>query len=102
MIHWKALWPLLLAAAAGLCQAQDANLARNLAATCASCHGTAGIAKGEMKSLAGRQEQETLKLLADFRSGAQPATLMHQIVKGYTDEQLRLIARHFAALPAKP
>jgi len=101
MINWKALWPLPLAAAAGLCQAQDVNLARNLAATCANCHGTAGIAKGEMKSLAGRKEEETLRLLADFKSGAQPATIMHQIVKGYTDEQLRLIAKHFAALPAK-
>ncbi|TDP64171.1 c-type cytochrome [Roseateles toxinivorans] len=102
MISLKTLAPLALATLAGICQAQDANLARNLAATCANCHGTAGIAKGEMKTLAGRKEDELLKLLADYRSGAQPATIMHQIVKGYTEDQLKLVVKHFAALPAKP
>jgi len=43
-----------------------------------------------------------LKLLADYRSCAQPATIMHQIVKGYTEDQLKLVVKHFAALPAKP
>ena len=43
-----------------------------------------------------------LALIADFKSGAQPATIMHQITKGYTDEQLKLIAAYFAAQkPAK-
>ncbi|MFH7043578.1 cytochrome c [Paucibacter sp. JuS9] len=96
---------LLLAVMAGSALAQDkppgeAVIARNLAATCANCHGTAGVAKGEMKSLAGRKEDELLKLLADYRSGAQPATIMHQIVKGYTEDQLKLVVKHFAALPA--
>lgn len=96
---------LLLATLAGNALAQDktpseAVVARSLAATCANCHGTQGIAKGEMKSLAGRKEDELLKLMAEFRSGAQPATVMHQITKGYTDAQLKLIARHFAALPS--
>jgi len=95
-------WPLSLALLAGASWAQDPLLARNLAATCANCHGTAGVAKGEMKTLAGRKEDELLKLLADFRSGAQPATIMHQIAKGYTEEQLKLVVKHFAALPAKP
>jgi len=97
-----AMWPLSLALLAGASWAQDPLLARNLAATCANCHGTAGVAKGEMKTLAGRKEDELLKLLADYRSGAQPATIMHQIAKGYTDEQLKLVVKHFAALPAKP
>ena len=35
--------------------------------------------------------------LADFRSGDAPATIMHQIVKGYTEEQLALISEWFAA-----
>ncbi|MEJ6002228.1 c-type cytochrome [Paucibacter soli] len=103
----RGAWPLSLALLAGASWAQDATkadplLARNLAATCANCHGTAGVAKGEMKTLAGRKEDELLKLLADFRSGAQPATIMHQIAKGYSEEQLKLVVKHFAALPAKP
>ena len=36
-----------------LALAQDTNLARNLAATCANCHGTNGNSQGEVKSLAG-------------------------------------------------
>jgi cytochrome subunit of sulfide dehydrogenase len=93
-----------LAAAAALVSpwalAQDTHLARNLAATCANCHGTNGNARGDMKPLAGVSADKLLAQLADFRSGAQPATIMHQIVKGYTDEQLKLVAAYFAAKPA--
>jgi cytochrome subunit of sulfide dehydrogenase len=77
--------------------AQDPNLARNLAATCANCHGTTGNAVGEMRPLAGMPSERLLALMAGFKSGAQPATIMHQIAKGYTDDQLKLIAGYFAA-----
>jgi cytochrome subunit of sulfide dehydrogenase len=40
-------------------------------------------------------------MVTDYRSGNQPATIMHQIAKGYTDDQIRLVAAFFAALPAK-
>jgi cytochrome subunit of sulfide dehydrogenase len=89
-----------LLAAAGLAQAQDAHLARNLAATCANCHGTNGQARGDMKPLAGVPAGKIVAMLADFKSGNQPATIMHQIAKGYTDEQIRLMAGFFAAQPA--
>lgn len=92
----------VLAAAAPWCAAQDAQLGRNLAATCANCHGTNGQARGDIKPLAGLSAEKILTQLADFRSGAQPATIMHQISKGYTDEQLKLIAAYFAAQPARP
>ncbi len=85
---------------AGLAQAQDANLARNLAATCANCHGTNGHARGDMKPLAGVSADKIVAMLADFKSGNQPATIMHQISKGYTDEQIKLVAAFFAAQPA--
>jgi len=77
--------------------AQDVNLARNLAATCANCHGTNGNARGDMKPLAGMAAGRIVAALADFKSGAQPATIMHQIAKGYTDEQIKLIADYMAA-----
>lgn len=82
--------------------AGDPLLGRNLAATCANCHGTNGNAQGDMKPLAGMAADKMIAMLADFKSGAQPATIMHQIVKGYTDEQIRLMADFFAAQkPAK-
>lgn len=81
--------------------AQDANLARNLAATCANCHGTNGNARGDSKPLAGLSAEKIIAAVADYKSGAQPATIMHQIAKGYSDEQIRLIAGYLAAQQPK-
>lgn len=78
-------------------RAADANLARNLAATCANCHGTNGRSLGGMETLAGVDEDRLLAKLREFRSGAKPATIMHQISKGYSEAQLELIAVWFAA-----
>jgi cytochrome c553 len=77
--------------------AQDALLARNLAATCANCHGTNGQARSDMPPLAGLPAPQIIAALADFKSGARPATVMHQIAKGYTDAQIQLIAGYLAA-----
>ncbi|MEY4862145.1 MAG: cytochrome subunit of sulfide dehydrogenase domain protein [Pseudomonadota bacterium] len=78
-------------------QAADPNLARNLAATCANCHGTDGQARGDAAALAGMSEQRLLNTLTLYRNGTLPATIMHQITKGYTEDQLKLIAGYFAA-----
>ena len=85
----------------GLATAQDSNLARNLAATCANCHGTNGQARGDMKTLAGYPAETTVAMMAAFKSGSFPATIMHQVAKGYADEQIKLVAAYFAAQPAK-
>ena len=77
--------------------AQDMLLARNLAATCANCHGTNGNARGDMKPLAGLAAGKIVAMVADYKSGEQPASIMHQIAKGYTDEQIKLVAAYFAA-----
>ncbi|MBS0440601.1 MAG: c-type cytochrome [Proteobacteria bacterium] len=94
---------LALAAPWALAQSPDANLARNLAATCANCHGTNGNVRGkEVKPLAGVSAEKILAQIADYKSGAQPATIMHQISKGYSDDQLKLIAAWFAAQKPTP
>ena len=86
-----------LTIAAPLALAQDAMLARNLAASCANCHGTNGNARGDMTPLAGLSAEKIVAMMADFKSGNQPATIMHQIAKGYSDAQVQLIAGYFAA-----
>lgn len=88
---------LLLAATAGA-QAQ-VNQIKVWAAACANCHGTDGRAEPGMISLAGRNQAELLQQMLAFKNGQRPATIMHQLSKGYTDEQLAQISAYFAALP---
>jgi cytochrome c553 len=94
-----ALAAISLLAVAGTAQAADPNLARSLAATCANCHGTNGkaVPGSGIDALAGEDKAKTLKKLNEFKTGVKPASIMHQITKGYTDEQLDLIATYFAA-----
>src|SRR5574343_1994480 len=88
-----------LLATAGAAHAADPNLGRNLAATCANCHGTNGQAvKGSgMDALAGMDKARILQKLADYMSGDKPASIMHQIATVYTEAQRDLIAGYFAS-----
>jgi len=82
---------------AGGAFAADANYGRNMAAACGSCHGTNGKSVGGMEELAGYPKDKLVKAVQDFRSGAKPATVMHQLAKGYTDAQIEAIAAFYAA-----
>ncbi len=85
-----------LAVATVAAQTTDPNLARNLAATCANCHGTQGVSQGGTASLAGMAKETMISKMQEFKSGAKPASIMHQLSKGYSDEQVALIAGWFA------
>lgn len=87
----------LMVAGSAMAQAPDPLQVRSWAAACANCHGTHGVAQPGMESLAGANKDEMLKKLLDFKTGRKPATLMHQLAKGYTDEQLQALASYFAA-----
>jgi cytochrome subunit of sulfide dehydrogenase len=96
---------LALCAAAFAAQAQttaplDAaqmRAAAYLSANCANCHGTAGRSKGAMPSLAGLPANYFITQMQAFKAGTRSATIMHQLAKGYTDEQIVLMAAYFAA-----
>ena len=82
-------------------QGSDPNLGRNLAATCANCHGTNGISVAGVESLAGKPKDELVRKMREFKQGTKPATVMTQLAKGYTDEQIEVVAGWFAAQKAK-
>ncbi len=72
---------------------------RSLAATCANCHGTNGKAQdgSAVVSLAGLPKDYIIAQMAAFKNGTRPATIMHQLAKGYSDAQIEQIAGYFAA-----
>jgi cytochrome subunit of sulfide dehydrogenase len=86
-----------LALAAVAAHAQDNPVARGLAATCASCHGTEGRSvTQEVASLAGLPKEHIVAQMKAFRDGTRPATVMQQLAKGYSDAQIELVADYFS------
>jgi cytochrome c553 len=90
----------VLVAAATACAAfaAAAQDGRTLAATCAQCHGTDGRgATREVTPLAGLPKSFIVEQVKAFRDGKRPATVMHQLAKGYTDSQIEAIADYLSA-----
>lgn len=82
--------------AAGAQAAPDPG-ARQMAATCAACHGTNGHSVGGTPVLAGLNRARFIKQMKEFKSGARPATIMHRHAKGYSDAEIEKMSDHFAA-----
>jgi cytochrome c553 len=79
--------------------AQEDAKVRGWAAGCNSCHGPEGRSEAGMPSLAGRNRGEMFKYLMEIKEGKRSATVMHQIGKGYSNEELQRITEYFARLP---
>ena len=95
----RTLSTVALAALCGPAWAQQLqpDAGRNLAAPCAICHGTNGSNAGGLPNLAGQPKDYISQQMRDFRDGRRPATIMHQIAKGYTEPQIEALAEFFAA-----
>ena len=66
-------------------------------------HGTNGAraAPGAtLPGIAGRPAAEIVQAMKEFKEGKRPATLMHQIAKGYSDAEIAAIAAYFAEAAA--
>ena len=90
------------AGSAGWAQtAPDMRAAAVLAANCSNCHGTAGVSPGAVPGLAGKPKDFIVQQMAAFRNGQRSATIMHQLAKGYTEQQTELMAEYFSRQAAK-
>jgi len=89
----------LVAAAAAVALSAQAQEGRNLASACAICHGTEGrpAPNAPVIPLAGLPREHIATQMRAFRDGKRPATVMHQIAKGYNDAQIDAMAAWFAA-----
>jgi cytochrome c553 len=80
--------------------AQESPAARSLAATCTACHGPDGRSvAAEAVSLAGLPREHIASQMRAFRDGRQASTIMQQIARGYSEQQIDLIADYFSRRP---
>jgi cytochrome c553 len=67
-----------------------------LASNCFNCHGTDGKTAQAIPPLAGLAKPYLVSLLKEYKEGKREATIMHQLAKGYTDEEIDGIADYFS------
>lgn len=67
-----------------------------LAGNCTSCHGTDGNAVSAIPYLAGKDKQYLREQLRLYKSDVLKVTLMNQLAKGYSDDELSLLADYYS------
>jgi sulfide dehydrogenase cytochrome subunit len=73
-----------------------------LSYTCAGCHGTDGISPGSIPSIACKSPETIETALKEYRDGKRFSTVMGRHVKGYTDQEIQLIAGFFGTYCKEP
>ena len=76
-------------------QAEERNVAL-MASACAACHGTNGHSVGGTPSLAGLEQLYFIEQMQLFQSGERPSSVMMKHARGYTEEEIRLLAEYFS------
>jgi sulfide dehydrogenase cytochrome subunit len=72
-------------------------MATMLANTCAGCHGTNGSSVGPSSpTIAGISRDNFIETMAAYKSGERPSTIMTRIAKGYTEQEIELMADFFS------
>ena len=95
------LFTIMLVLATGLLlmpasQAEELSQAAMLSASCEGCHGTNGRSPGVIPTIAGKSADYLRETMERFRSGEKETTVMGRHVKGYSEEEIRLIAEYFS------
>jgi sulfide dehydrogenase cytochrome subunit len=68
-----------------------------LAGACQGCHGVAGQGGHGIPQIKDTLSRaEFVRLMEAFRANQREATVMGRIARGYTDEQIAMLAAHYA------
>ena len=76
--------------------AAEDQAARSLAANCTGCHGPGGNSGGAIPTIAGLEKAYIVTAMQEFKAGTRQATVMHQHAKGYTDQEVEILAEYFS------
>jgi cytochrome subunit of sulfide dehydrogenase len=68
----------------------------NMVNNCYTCHGTDGRSPGSIPSLTGKNADQVLLMLKEYKSGRLASTVMTRQAKGYTDAELEAMANYIA------
>jgi cytochrome c553 len=98
---WFAGW--LCASGATQAAPADAQAGAGKAAPCAACHGAQGVASLPLTpSLAAQPALSTVYQLIQFREKRRLSPVMNALAESLSDQDIKDLAAHFAALPAPP
>lgn len=79
---------------------EDPEKANQLAAPCAACHEPDGVpANAIYPILAGQHESYIERALRDYRDGRRQNPIMNGLAANLSDEDIEVLAAHFASLP---
>lgn len=76
--------------------AVDISQGMMLSNSCAACHGTEGKSPGAIPSINGKSANFIFQALKEFQTGARPSTVMGRHAKGYSEQELQIIADFFS------
>ena len=77
--------------------AQAVERAELLSSMCVTCHGPDGRGSKKIPKLKGLKVSDIVESMKGFKTGEESSTIMERHAKGYTDEEVKLMAEYFAA-----
>ncbi len=84
-----------------LLTADSNNLATSmLVDTCITCHGPAGSSQGPaIPNIAGTAHDTFMATMQHYQTGERHGTIMNRIAKGYSNDELEVMAKYFSSQP---
>lgn len=89
---------IMLIAPSAHSEEQEISKGKRLFANCSSCHSLEpAIPESPIPSLTIQTRDTLVTKMREYKAGNRPATIMHQLAKGYTDEEIQSIASYIVS-----